>query len=324
MAEEAVQDNPGAKRVKDVQGMDSWKDDWMGRAKAVYGRADEITGGTLSIVRDAIKQFGDARGSEAAASMAYYTLFSLFPLLLALVAAGSFFLDRQNVFQQVVDLVSRAFPISQPLIEENLQQVLKLREAVGLIGLGVALWSATGAFTVLTRNINRAWAQAPPRGFFENRLVALGIVGSLALLLVVSLLSSTALNILARFQVSLVNLESLYGTPLWTVVSDVVPWLLILLLFLGLYRWVPNAEVPWSAAFWAGLVVAVAWEIAANVFAWYVSSGLARYRVVYGSLGTVVALMFWIYLSSWIILFGAHLSAAIARRARQVRAAETE
>lgn len=299
--------------MKDRQGIESLRATLLVRAKAFYRRADSLSGGTFSIVRDAIEQFGKARGSEAAASMAYYTLFSLFPLLLALVAAGSFFLDRQNVYQQVVDLVTQAFPISQNLIEENLQQVLKLRGAVGLFGLGVALWSATGVFTVLTRNINRAWTKAPPRGFLRSRLVALGIVGSLALLLIVSLLSSTVLNVLSNFQVSLVNLEALYGTLLWTVVSDFVPWLLIFVLFLLLYRWVPNAEVPWSAVFWAALVVAVAWEVAANVFAWYVGSGLARYRIVYGSLGTVVALMFWIYMSSWIIIFGANLSAAVAR-----------
>jgi len=81
---------------------------------------------------------------------------------------------------------------------------------------------------------------------------------------------------------------------------------------MALYRWVPNAKVRWSAAFWAALVVALVLEIAANAFAWYLSSGLARYRIVYGSLATVVALLFWIYLSGWIIIFGAHLSAAIA------------
>jgi len=288
--------------------------DLKSKAQTAYKRANQLSGGVLGIVKRAIESFGDARGSEAAAGMAYYTLSSLFPLLLALVAAGSYVLDRQRVFQQVVDLVSNAFPISQGLIEENLRQVLELRGAVGLISLGVVLWSASGTFTILTRNINRAWTKAPPRGFLENRLVALGMVGSLTMLLVISLLISTALNVLSRFQVPLVNVESLYGTPLWTALSDLVPWFFIFLLFLALYRWVPNAEVKWSAAFWAALVVALAWEMAANAFAWYVSSGLARYRIVYGSLGTVVALMLWIYISSWIILFGAHLSAAIAQQ----------
>ena len=119
----------------------------------------------------------------------------------------------------------------------------------------------------------------------------------------------------------LVDVESLYGTPLWTALSDLLPWFVIFLLFLALYRWVPNAEAKWSAAFWAALVVALAWEIAANVFAWYVGSGLGRYRIVYGSLGTVVALMFWIYLSGWIIIFGAHLSAAVAQHTSEVQTA---
>jgi membrane protein len=285
------------------------------RAQATYRHANRLSGGVLGIIRDAIEGFTQARGSEAAASMAYYTLFSLFPLLLALVAAGSYLLDRQQVFQQVVDLVSNAFPISQNLIQENLRQVLKLRGAVGIIGLVVTIWSASGVFAILTRNINRAWTDAEPRGFLGSRLVALGMVGSLAVLLVISLLLSTSLNVLSQSQVQFVNLQSLYGTPIWTALSDVIPWLFIFFIFLALYRWVPNEEVPWKAAFSAALVVALAWEIAANAFAWYVSSGLAKYQIVYGSLGTVVALMFWIYLSSWIVLFGAHLGAAVAGHA---------
>jgi membrane protein len=304
-----------------MPGQKTENQDLKAKAAAFFKQANQRSGGVLGVVKGSIESFGEARGSEAAAGMAYYALFSLFPLLLALVAAGSYLLDRQQVFQEVVNLVSNAFPISQNLIEENLQQVLALRGAVGLIGLGVALWSASGAFTILTRNINRAWTEAPPRGFVENRLVALGMVGSLAILLVLSLLTSTALNVLSRLQVPLIDLQSLYNTPLWTALSDLVPWFFIFLLFLALYRWVPNAEVGWAAAFWAALVVALAWEIVANAFAWYVSSGLARYRIVYGSLGAVVALMFWIYLSSWIIIFGAHLSAAVARRENAMQSA---
>ena len=307
--------------MTDKKGQDTWKTAVEERTKAAYRRANARIDGILDIVRDAIEGFARARGSEAAASMAYYTLFSLFPLLLALVAGGSFILDSRHVFQQVVDVVSEAFPISRALIEENLRQVLQLRGAVSLFGLVVALWPATGAFAILTRNINRAWTQSPPRSFLESRLVALGMVGSLALLLALSLLASTVLNVLSRLEVPLVDLESLYGTPAWAALSNAAPWLLMFLVFLALYRWVPNTEVRWSAAFWAALVVAVVWELVANGFAWYIGSGLARYRIVYGSLGAIVALLFWIYLSSWIVILGAHLSAAVARHARKVQEA---
>jgi membrane protein len=90
-----------------------------------------------------------------------------------------------------------------------------------------------------------------------------------------------------------------------------VPWMFAFLTFLGLYRWVPEAKVQWSAAFWGALVASIAWEVAKRGIVWYLSSGLARYRLVYGSLATVVVLMLWIYVSAWIALFGAHLSAAV-------------
>jgi membrane protein len=100
---------------------------------------------------------------------------------------------------------------------------------------------------------------------------------------------------------------------MWAIGSTLVPWLFVFLLFLSLYRWVPNEHVSWSAAFWAALVVAAAWQIGARAFAWYVGSGLARYQLVYGSLGAIVALMAWIYLGSWLTFFGAHLGAALTR-----------
>jgi membrane protein len=285
----------------------------QGRVEVIIQRVDDLSRGRLGIVKDAIDSFSEARGSEAAAGMAYYAIFSLFPLLLALVAIGSLVLDKQRIMDQVISLVSQVFPISRGLIKENLQQVVQLRSAVGLISLVGAFWSATGVFTVLSRNINRAWTDAEPRNLLESRLVALAMVGVLVLLLGLTVASTAAFNVLSQLQVPLGGGVSIYQTPLWTIGSTLVPWLFVFLLFLSLYRWVPNEHVPWSAAFWAALVVAAVWQIGARAFAWYVGSGLARYQLVYGSLGAIVALMAWIYLGSWLTFFGAHLGAALTR-----------
>ena len=72
-------------------------------------------------------------------------------------------------------------------------------------------------------------------------------------------------------------------------------------------------RVPWRPALGAALLASVAWELARRGFVWYLGSGWASYDVAYGSLGVVVALLFWIYLSGWIVLFGAHLCAAMTR-----------
>jgi membrane protein len=286
----------------------------MDSLKAAYRRANDLSGGSLEILRHAVRRFEQARAPEAAASLAYYALFSLFPLLIALVAAGSFVLEREQVYEQAMGFVARAFPISQQLIERNIQQVLELRGSVGILGLIGLLWSGTGFFTVLARNVNRAWPEAEPRDFLESRLVAFGMVGILAGLLILSLLSTAVVNLLPRLQVPLWGGVSIYETPLWTILSNLIPWLFAFLTFLGLYLWVPNVEVGWGGPLWGALVTALAWEIAASAFTWFLSSGLASYQLVYGSLGTVVALMVWIYVGSSIILFGSHLSAAITQR----------
>jgi membrane protein len=287
------------------------------KLKGLCGWLDRHTGGVPSLLRDTIDRFTKAQAAEAAAAMAYYTLFSLFPLLLALVAVGGFFLQQPKVFSQVVSLLGRIFPVSHQLIADNLQQIMKLRGALGIIGLVGVIWSGTGVFSVLSNNIDEAWRNAEQRNFLQSRLVALGIAGVLAILLLLSVAGSTAINALSSVQIPLLQRLSVYGSPLWNAAATVIPWVLTFLLFLALYWWVPTAKVKFLAAFWAALVVTVMWEAASAVFAYYVSSGLARYRIVYGSLGSVAGLMFWIYVSSWIVLFGAHLSAAIAQRGAQ-------
>lgn len=286
------------------------------RFKGFYRWANERSGGALEILSHSVQSFNDARASQAAASMAYYAIFSLFPLLLALVAGGSFVLESEQVYQTVIEYVTQALPTSEELIKGNIDQVLKLRGPVGIIGLVSLLWSGTGVFAVLAYNINQAWPEAESRNLLEKRLVALGMVFALAILLTLSIVSTAAINLLPRLRVPLWGGVSAYDTPLWSIVSSVIPWLFTLLLFVSLYRWIPNTEVKWSQAFWGALVATLGWEIATQTFTWYLTSGMARYQLVYGSLGTVVALMFWIYLSSLITFYGAHLSAAVTQHSK--------
>lgn len=285
----------------------------LGRLKSAYWWLNDVSGNSLEVLREAVQRFSADRAAEAAAGLAYYALFSLFPLLIALVAAGSFFLEREHVYAKVIGFVTRAIPISQQLIERNVQQVLELRGTVGVIGVIGLLWSATGFFTVLARHINRAWPNAKTRNFLKNRLIGISMVGMVAVFLILSLLATTVVSFLPQLQVPLWGGVSIYSTPLWTVLSNLVRWLLTFLMFLGLYRWVPNTEVTCSGAAWSALVAAFAWEVAANAFTWFVTSGLVRYELVYGSLGAVIALMLWVYVSGVIVLFGAYLCAAITR-----------
>jgi len=127
----------------------------------------QIIGNIFKILQRTAQRINEERAPEAAASMAYYGFFSLFPLVLVAVVVVSTVLENTLSQDQVLEVLLQAFPFSSQLIEDNIEQVLKARGSVGIIGLVSLAWSAVGAFTVLTRNINRAWPNTRVRNFFK-------------------------------------------------------------------------------------------------------------------------------------------------------------
>ena len=95
------------------------------------------------------------------------------------------------------------------------------------------------------------------------------------------------------------------------LISGFGSWLMIFLVFLTLYHWIPTLRVKWSATFWGALIASLAWKAVTAGFTWYLDSSFGQYQLIYGSLGAIVAFLFLIYIISLITLFGAHLSAAI-------------
>ena len=258
----------------------------------------------------AIKRFNQNRGPEAAASISYYALFSLFPMLLFLIAIASNVLEQEGIQYQILEYISEIIPVSQDVIIGQIETVLAARGAVGLFALITFLWSSSGVFNTLATHINRAWVRSNSRSFMHQRLIALGIVAGLVGLTFGSLIATTVFNLLPISRLSVWEDTSTWQT-LTSVSSQVVPFVVRLVIFWLLYRMVPATKVKGLAAFWGALAAALAWELSTNGFTWLLSSGLVHYELVYGSLGAIIALLFWIYLISWILLFGAYLTAAI-------------
>lgn len=293
----------GRVQMRLPQALDSFRDR--------YRRLNQSTGGTLEIITLTIKRFSQTRAAENAATLSYYTLFSIFPFLISLIVAGSFFLEREEVYNTVNEVVIQAFPASQSLIEDNLETVLTLRGTVGVVGLLGLTWSATSVFSNLIFAINRAWPNTRPRNFLRKRLAGLGVAISLAALLGLSVITTTAVNLFLSLDLSQFGLAALEVLPLRSILTRFLSWLMKAFIFFGIYMWAPNTRVPVRAATWGALLAATGWELATAAFTWYLTSGFPRFELIYGSLGTVVVLMLWIYIGALVVLFGAHLGAAI-------------
>lgn len=276
--------------------------------KEFYQNIDQLSGNRLSILRNALRTFTEKQAAQASAGLAYYALFSIFPLLLVFIAAGSYFLDTTQVFQTVTQFVQQALPISKQAISQNLQEILQQRGTAGIASILTLLWSASGMFTSLAYNINLAWPHASRRNFLQNRLVGLWMIVGLIGLIIFSLTLSWIANRLPFTHSDNNSASIMLGLRL---ISGLGSWLIIFLVFLTLYRWIPTLRVKWSATIWGALIASLAWKAATGGFAWYLDSSFGQYQLVYGSLGAIVAFLFLIYIISLITLFGAHLSAAI-------------
>ncbi len=261
---------------------------------------------TIFIIRQAAKRFSEERGTEAAASLAYYAVFSLFPLLLVLIVIGSKVIESQAAQEQILNWVARVIPFAGSFIEENIRQVLVLRSSVGLIGTLSLAWGATSAFTTLARNINRAWKNTKEENFLLLKLKGLMVIAGLVAMISVLLVVNPVLGLfLARIS-EIANIRFYLS-----LATNLASWLLLWGVVTLLYFWIPNRKVNLKAAFFGGLFSGSMIEITTVVFTYFLSSGLARYNLVYGSLGVVMALVFWIYLLGTIILFGAHIASAL-------------
>jgi len=276
--------------------------------KGLYENINQLSGDRVNILKTAVRTFTEKQAAQASAGLAYYTFFSIFPLMLVIIAVGSFFLDSHQVFNAVTQFIQQALPISRQVINENLEEILQRRGTAGVVSLLILLWSASGMFTNLAYNINLAWPRATRRSFLQSRLVGLWMIVGLIGLIVFSLVLSW---VTARLPFIRLDNNSPSSLLLLRIISAIGSWLMIFLVFLTLYRRIPTRRVRWRSTFWAALIASLAWKGVTAGFSWYIGSGLGQYQLVYGSLGAIVAFLFLIYIISWITLFGAHLSAAI-------------
>lgn len=289
------------------------------KASRIYHIANKYTGGSIGIIRTAFNSFSDAHGAEGAASVAYFVFFSLIPLLLLLVSITSYFLVDIDAIDQILDILTQETPLPRDLIESNLRQLVKVRSIGSIIGIIGLAWSASGSFLSLARNINRAWSSANRINVIQGRLVALAIIASLVLMIVIWYGVTTIYNYISTLDIPFINTIALQQTIFWRLSSGALPWVIVFLAFFMLYRWVPNTKVALDEALAGAVPTTIVIFIATRLFTWFLSTGMVNFQLIYGSLGTLLGFLTWVYITAFIAIMGAHICSAVSttRIARQ-------
>jgi membrane protein len=268
----------------------------------------------------AFRRLGEERGFEAAASMSFYAVFAMFPLLLLLVAVSGGMLSTPDARERFLDAVLRFIPVSRDFVRQNVVAVVRSRGAVGGIGVVGLAWASSSAFGALVRNLNRAWPGAGRRNLLGERLISLAMVAALVALAVLFLVAKALLVLPGNWETA----QRVSATLIDLVPSQALLWGFMLAVLTMLYRWLPRTLVLWREALAGAAVCSLALWGATALFTRFLASGLVSYNLVYGSLGTLIALLSWVYIACALLLCGAHVAAAIALNTRHAHILEED
>jgi membrane protein len=265
------------------------------------------------------REWLDDKAPQLGAALAYYTVFSLAPLILVLLAiigilfrddpAGawskateqmSYFLDKSAV-QVITDIAQKA---SEP--DKN--------RTATVIGIALALFGASGVFGQLQDSLNTIWGvKAKPGlgiwGFLRARFVSFAMVGGLCFLLLVSLTIETLLKAFSHYLQSALS----GGLAIAISVYLLFDFAIVVLLFAMIFKFLPDAKIQWRDVWIGAVLTAFLFGIGKWALGLYLGSGAAA--SAYGAASALITLLLWIYYSSQILLFGAEFTQVYANQA---------
>ena len=262
-------------------------------------------------VKEAVNEFLADNCTHLSAAISYYILLSLFPLALAAITILGYFSRSPDIGARVTQAIADLLPVSGQVVSATIQGVSQGWGTAGAIAIIGLLWSGMGFFGAVRKSLNTAWGIKQPRPFLRERLMEFLMMLGLGALLIISLGLTAAFKIIQAANISIFG-HLLSNGLLWHAIVIITSVAITFVGFLFLYKFVPNTRVRWRHVWVGALVAAVLLEIVKNVFVWFVGH-FATYNLVYGSVGTIIALMVWSYISAMILLFCAKLISAFTK-----------
>ena len=258
-----------------------------------------------------VAELYDSDGLTHAASIAYYALLSLFPiLLLAIFMLGDLTSDTADR-DAVVRFVFRYFPGQFAFISGQLEAFQSTPVAFGFWGVVALVWGALGVFNAITSAVNHALVVERRRSFLKHRLIGFLMMVGAGLVLMLGLVIASLVR-LAETRLS----EAMVRSPWVDSFSGVFASYLATLLLIGcvalVFKYIPNTRVRFTDVWPGAILVGVLWRIALSLFSWY-AADLATWNVVHGSIAAVVVFLLWIYVSAVILIYGVEMTASYAR-----------
>ena len=270
--------------------------------------------GWLDILIRVKNELGEDRVGFSAAAVAFYFLMGSIPLLAACVGIYGMVADVSDVEEQVVALGEVLPSSAMELVERELKRLTEdqLAGSAGLIALLVALWGGSRAMNAIVISLNVAYDEKEKRGFLRTKLVSLGLTLGAALFLVAVVALMVAIPIALKYVGVGEGVESAVSLLRWPIL-----FVLATVALAVLYRFGPSrTQARWQWISVGSVVATILWLLASLAFSLY-AENFASYGATYGSLGGIVILLFWFFLTGFCVMLGAEINAEIEHQTKR-------
>jgi len=276
-------------------------------------------GNVFGLLKRTFQEWLEDKAPQLGAALAYYTVFSLAPLILVLLAiVGVIFRDDPaGAWNKITQQMSYFLDRSAVQVVENIAQ--KDSEPgkstiATVIGVALAIFGASGVFGQLQDALNTIWGvKAKPGGgiwgFLRNRFLSFAMVAGVCFLLLVSLTLESLLKAFSHYVQSVL----LGGIVVALAVYLIFDFAIVVLLFAMIFKFLPDVQIQWRDVWIGAVITAILFGIGKWLLGLYLGSGAAG--SAYGAASSLITLLLWVYYSSQILLFGAEFTQVYAARA---------
>jgi membrane protein len=246
---------------------------------------------------------------DLAAQIAYYFLLSLFPFLLFIIALLPYFSLNSDA---MINLINEYFPgQTSEMVVKNIRSVLE-HPSGGLLSFGIiaTLWSASNGISSLVRSLNKAYNEKETRTFVKSKLLAIALTIAMVFVIVITLLlpvfGQVILNTIKTYFYVPELSPTVFQFLRWGIASGIMVIVLTVL-----YQIAPCKKLKFREVFWGAITATVLWQLISLGFSFYVTN-FGNFSATYGSLGGVIILMIWFFMTGLILVAGGEINAALS------------
>ena len=266
----------------------------------------------VQLIVRVIREMGEDDATHMAASVSYYAVLSLFPLILALTAIVGWLVGSQSRQDQLVEYILEFFPNSEQFVRDSIQTVRTHRAAAGVVAVLGLMWSGSLVFGSITRIVNRAWdvPQNPP--FYKSKPRQLGMALGVGVLFALSVALTSFIQWAANIQIAGRTVVDILGGQVYALLLRLPSLSINFAIFMAIYKFLPYTKTYWRYVWQGSVLAAVLFEIGKGVFLWYLKT-FAQFDQLYGNAASVIILMVWTNLCAIILVLGAEFCSEYER-----------